>query len=234
MRAIILVGGFGTRLRSVLPDLPKPMAPIQGKPFLAYLLDYLQQQGITRVIFPVHYLGEKIRSYFQSHYAGITIEYVEEQEPLGTGGAIVNALAAWSDQSSEPVFVLNGDTFVTMDYRAMYQEQVMSGAQLVMALRKVSDCSRYGKVMTKDHHITAFKEKGETGPGYINAGVYLIDPALFDKYSLPAVFSFEKDFMFPYAGILRPRAFIANDYFIDIGIPEDYARAAQELPVLGA
>jgi D-glycero-alpha-D-manno-heptose 1-phosphate guanylyltransferase len=233
MKAIILVGGFGTRLRSVLPDLPKPMAPIKGKPFLAYLLEYLQQQGITRVIFPVHYLGEKIRAYFQSHYAGIRIEYVEEQEPLGTGGAILNALAVTEDSAEEPVFVLNGDTFVALDYRAMYQEQVVSGSSFVMALRKVDDCSRYGKVMTQDHHVVAFREKGEAGPGYINAGVYLIDPTLFDKYSLPPVFSFEKDFMLPYTGILRPRAFIADDYFIDIGIPEDYARAAQELPVIG-
>lgn len=229
MRAIILVGGFGTRLRAVLPDLPKPLAPIDNKPFLAHLLNYLKQHGITSVIFSVHYLREKFRDYFQSHYAGIHIAYAEEDEPLGTGGAIVNALSMLN--TTQPVFVLNGDTFVKLDYQAMYQQHHAT-TTMTMALRSVEDCNRYGNVMTSENRVTAFREKGEQGPGLINAGVYLINPNLFAAFSLPKQFSFEKDFIFPYVTALRPQYFLTHDYFIDIGIPDDYARAKVELPVL--
>lgn len=228
MKAIILLGGFGTRLRSVLPDVPKPMAPINDKPFLAYLLDYLHAQGISSVVFSVHFLRDQIQAYFGREYAGMRITYAVEDEPLGTGGAIAHSLSFIDGE--EPVFVLNGDTFVQLDYQAMFvagQEVMMS-----MALRAVDDCSRYGKVVMQQGLVTEFREKGELGPGYINAGVYLIHPSLFAHYPLPKQFSFEKDFLFPYLTMLQPRAFIANDYFIDIGIPEDYARAQAELPLL--
>lgn len=227
MKAIILAGGFGTRLRSVLIDLPKPMAPIQDKPFLAYLLKYLQQQGVTSVTMAVHYLREKIQAYFQSHYANIEITYAVETEPLGTGGAIFQALS--SQQTPEPIFVLNGDTFVKLDYQAMYRVHQQNNASITMALRKTDDCSRYGKILTDGDRITQFKEKSEQGPGFINAGVYLISPDLFSRFTLAKQFSFEKDFLFPYLPLLRARAFIADDYFIDIGVPEDYARAQTEL-----
>src|ERR1700735_1382194 len=118
MQAIVLVGGFGTRLRSVLADVPKPMAPIQDKPFLAHLLHYLKKHGITNVVFPIHYMGEKIRAYFQSQYDGINIQYVEKAQPLGTGGAIVNALSV-IPEVRDPIFVINGDTFLKLDYQSM-------------------------------------------------------------------------------------------------------------------
>ena len=226
MQPIILAGGFGTRLRTVLPDLPKPMAPIQDQPFLAYLLLYLKSQGISHVILPVHYMAEKIMSYFQAQYAGISIQYVEEDQPLGTGGAMMNALTTYAH--AKPLFVLNGDTFVKLDYQAMYAQHVNAGARLTMALRHVDDCSRYGKVMTDEQHIIEFREKGEQGPGLINAGVYLLQPDLFSKYTLPRQFSFEQDFMFPYLAEIKAQAFMANDYFIDIGIPDDYARAIRD------
>jgi D-glycero-alpha-D-manno-heptose 1-phosphate guanylyltransferase len=226
MQAIILAGGFGTRLRAVLPDLPKPMAPILDKPFLAHLLNYLQTQGMTDVILPVHYLAEKIMDYFQLEYAGMRIRYVHEDEPLGTGGAMANALCIYD--ASQPVFVLNGDTFVKLDYQAMYEQHVRAGADITMALRSVADCSRYGKVMTDNKRIVEFREKGEAGAGLINAGVYLVQPDLFAKYNLPRVFSFEKDFMLPHLLEMNAETFIANDYFIDIGIPEDYARAVRD------
>jgi D-glycero-alpha-D-manno-heptose 1-phosphate guanylyltransferase len=227
VKAIILVGGLGTRLRSVLRDLPKPMAPIRDKPFLAYLLHYLQKQGITQIVFPVHYLSEKIKEYFQSHYAGIDIQYVEEAQPLGTGGAMVNALSVLREVK-EPVFVLNGDTFAKLDYQAMLDQHQKQHATLTMALRHVSDGDRYGKVITENNRIITFKEKGESGPGLINAGVYLINPDLFSRFSLPPQFSFERDFMLPHLIKLNPQAFIVDDYFIDIGIPEDYSRAIKD------
>ncbi len=231
MQAIVLVGGMGTRLRSVIADVPKPMAPIHDKPFLAHLLYYLKKQGITSVVFPVHYMGEKIRAYFSANYAGIDIQYVEEETPLGTGGAIVNSLTAIPDLHS-PVFVLNGDTFLKLDYQAMYQAQQKQNTALTIALRQVNDCSRYGKVVVDDQHIVEFREKGEVGAGLINAGVYLVRPSLFADYRLPQRFSFETDFLLPFLPDLNPHAFITNDYFIDIGIPDDYAKAINDLPAL--
>jgi D-glycero-alpha-D-manno-heptose 1-phosphate guanylyltransferase len=246
MQAIVLVGGLGTRLRSVVPDLPKPMAPIQDKPFLAYLLDYLKIQGISKIIFPVHYLAEKIIAYFQAEYAGLSIQYVEEKEALGTGGAIVNALTSLGLNSSfnpgishpcpsQPLFVLNGDTFVKLDYQAMYAQHIKSGAAITMALRKMQDCHRYGKVVlegdNRNNRIIEFKEKGEQGEGLINAGVYLIQSDLFRQYNLPPIFSLENDFLFPYLAEINAQAFIADDYFIDIGIPQDYARAVKDFSV---
>jgi len=231
MQAIVLVGGFGTRLRTVVTDLPKPMAPIQDKPFLAHLLLNLKRHGITNVVLPIHFMGEKIRAYFQSEYAGISIQYAVEEQPLGTGGAIVNALKFIS-ATDEPVFVLNGDTFLQLDYQAMYEQHQQTGASLTMALRRIDDCSRYGKVITEDNKIIKFSEKGEPGPGLINAGVYLIHPQLFSQYQLPSQFSFENEFLFPHLNSIAPRPFLANDYFIDIGIPEDYARAINDLPAL--
>jgi len=230
MQAIILVGGFGTRLRALFPDIPKPMAPINGRPFLAYLLDSLQKQGITSVIFPVHYLGAKIQDYFQAQYAGMKLTYIEESQPLGTGGAIVNALSLV--KSADPVFVLNGDTFVKLNYRAMFHQHMQTKSTLTLALRSVSDCSRYGKVVTEDGYISEFREKGETGAGLINAGVYLLNPGIFKQYALPQQFSFEKEFLLPHLDTLKPQSFITDDYFIDIGVPDDYARASRELPLI--
>ncbi|HLB41365.1 MAG TPA: nucleotidyltransferase family protein [Gammaproteobacteria bacterium] len=227
MKAIILAGGFGHRLKSVLPNIPKPMAPIRGKPFLAYLLDYLQAQGITQVVLAVHHFRESIRTYFQFRYHGIAISYAEEEEPLGTGGAITHALADMRDR--ETIFVLNGDTFVKFNYQAMYQQHRDHQAMMTMGLRLVDDCARYGKVMTINHTVVAFKEKGEMGPGFINTGVYLIHPDLFARFNLSKQFSFENDFLHLFVSEIKPQIFISDDYFIDIGIPEDYARAQVEL-----
>lgn len=230
MRAIILAGGFGTRLQSVVADVPKPMAPIVDKPFLAYLLRYLAQQGITEVILSVHHLHEKISDYFQQQYAGINISYAVEETPLGTGGAICYALQKIA--SNDPVFVLNGDTFVTLDYKQMFEQHSHIAATLTMALREIPDCSRYGHVSVTDNSITGFQEKGISGPGYINAGVYLLQKNLFNQVNLPTTFSFESDFVLKQFQQIKPQAFFAKDYFIDIGIPSDYQRAIKELPAL--
>ncbi|OGT35216.1 MAG: hypothetical protein A3F11_02100 [Gammaproteobacteria bacterium RIFCSPHIGHO2_12_FULL_37_14] len=226
MKAIILAGGFGQRLKAILPNIPKPMAPIQDKPFLAYLLDYLQSQGVNHVVIAVHYLGDYIRTYFQCQYRNIKISYVEEDEPLGTGGAIIHALATFHGQ--DPLFVLNGDTFVKFNYRAMYQQHIHQQSIITMGLRQMDDCARYGKVMATHSVVTTFKEKGEVGPGLINAGVYLINPNLFENFKLPKHFSIENDFLYPYVSEIKPQAFVTDNYFIDIGIPEDYARVQAE------
>ena len=223
MQAIILAGGFGTRLRSVLPDVPKPMAPLHGKPFLAYLLRYLQQQGVRDVVLSVHHMRAQIEDYFGASYADIDLQYAVEEQPLGTGGAILHALPLIDP--SRPVFILNGDTFLKMDYRAMLVAHHQRGCSLSLALRHVEDCSRYGAVLLAQNTVVEFQEKGVPGPGLINAGVYVLHPRLFRGYQLPPQFSFETEFLYKHVAALNPQAFVVDDYFIDIGVPEDYARA---------
>ncbi len=227
MHAIVLAGGFGKRLNGVVPNLPKPMAPIHDQPFLAYLLNYLQQQGIRKITFSVHYLHEFIQNFFKTKFNQLDIHYAIEEQPLGTGGAILHALR-FVDKA-QPVFVINGDTFVKLNYQAMYRQHIAEQALLSLSLREVADCSRYGKVIMEEQVAISFKEKGELGAGLINAGVYLLNPDLFTPFNLPQQFSFETDFLFPQMSKLKPQVYITEDYFIDIGIPEDYARAQQEL-----
>lgn len=237
MHAIILAGGFGTRLRHVVADVPKPMAPVAGKPFLVWQMEYLAAQGVTSATLSVHHQWEKIRDYFAANPAPFPIAFAVEKTSLGTGGAMVFALE--HDNSSphlnpppagEGIIILNGDTFVRLDLRAMMAQHRAGGASLTMALRQVADSSRYGRVKVQNGIITAFQQglPGETG--LINAGVYIVSPRLFAGRALPPAFSFERDFVPPYLDELRPQAFIASDYFIDIGIPDDYARACRELP----
>ncbi len=228
MHAIILAGGFGTRLRSVVSDVPKPMAPIGGRPFLAWLIESLAHQGVERVTLSVHHDWQKIRDYFTQNPASITVSYVVEDKPLGTGGAMVYAMR--EEQISEPVLVLNGDTFVKVDIRALYRQHAASYAQMSMVLRAVNDTGRYGDIETHDGIVTTFKPGRAGHAGFINAGVYVLVPSIFAAYDMPEVFSFEQDFMQRYVEALKPMAFMADDYFIDIGIPEDYARAMKELP----
>jgi D-glycero-alpha-D-manno-heptose 1-phosphate guanylyltransferase len=227
MQAIILAGGFGTRLQSVVKNVPKPMASIHGKPFLAYLIEYLKSQGITQVILSVHYRRKQIQAFFKSSYQDIDIQYAVEEQPLGTGGAIVNALQLMA--STQPVFILNGDTFLKLNYQDMFAEHQKNASNLTIALRKIADCSRYGVVVTAGDEVTAFNEQGGAYPGLINAGVYLVAPGFFEKFPVvESVFSFEKDFLFNNIHQLKAKAFIVNEYFIDIGIPEDYARAIKD------
>lgn len=228
MKAIILAGGFGTRLKTVVPDLPKPMAPIAGRPFLAYLIDYLSAQGITHFILSVHHLADKICDYFKTSYANI--EYVYENEPLGTGGAIHHVLSQVEDP--QPIFILNGDTFVTLKYRQWYAKHLKQSSPISMALTYVENCERYGSVVVEDECIIAFNEKQHQGEGYINAGVYLLNPNLFSAYNMPAKFSFEHDFLLPNIKALKPYPYLTQGEFIDIGIPSDYERAQVMIPPL--
>ncbi len=227
MEAVILAGGKGTRLAGIVPDLPKPMAPIAGKPFLEYLLQSLKQNGFTRVILSIGHRAESIRSYFSSHDIGLEITFCEETSPLGTGGAI---RAAMKLAQSDSVFVINGDTFASIHYEAMLQQHMQHRVSLTVALMPVEDTARYGAVEVDGIHISGFSEKGRAGSGYINAGVYLMQHNLLETLSLPERFSFEQDVLMSHLASLRPNAFRAEGYFIDIGIPEDYARAQIELP----
>ena len=227
MEAIILAGGKGTRLAGAVPNLPKPMAPIAGKPFLLYLLESLHIAGFNRVILSIGHMAHAIRTYFDANPHALELVFVEEESPLGTGGAI---RAAMRSAVGDPVFVLNGDTFATIDYVSMLQQHTKLISRLTLALMPVEDTARYGAVETEGTAIQGFLEKGKTGFGYINAGVYLIERNLLETFDLPEKFSFEQDVLMARLSELKPQGFRATGYFIDIGIPEDYERAQRELP----
>ncbi len=227
MEALILAGGLGTRLAPVLPGIPKVLAPVAGQPFLKLLLQELRRNGIKRVVLSVGYKAELVREHLGDSFAGIELEYAVEVKPLGTGGA---ARASMALANTDPVFVLNGDTFVELEYAAMLARHQKAGADISLAVTRVGDSSRYGAiVISRDHRVIAFGEKSQAGPGYISAGVYLMSRDVFAPYRLPESFSLEQDFLSPYVQQLRPLAFETSGRFIDIGVPEDLARAQREL-----
>jgi D-glycero-alpha-D-manno-heptose 1-phosphate guanylyltransferase len=226
--AIVLVGGLGTRLRSVVSDVPKAMAPIAGQPFLTYLLQFLEAQGIQRVILAAGYRNEAIRDFFASRYQGLELVYSVEEEPLGTGGGLQKAMPHVESAYS---FVLNGDTFLRLNYRAM--AAALDGrpdAQLVVALRRVPDASRYGAAVVVRGRIQGFTARGTEMPGLINAGCYLVARDIFERFPMPSKFSWEEDFLQARIREVAPIAFECDVPFIDIGIPEALAAAQTLVP----
>ena len=221
MEAIILAGGFGTRLAQVVKDVPKPMAPVAGKPFLQYVADDLIAQGFDRLVFAVCYKKESIMNFFGSTYGGAEVLYSVEEEPLYTGGAICQALALCRD---ERVTVVNGDTFFGVDLAAMRRFAEDRGRQIVIAVREMRDFSRYGRVETNAaREVIAFHEKQPCAQGFINGGIYDLSRTSLEGY--PQRFSMEEE-CFP--KLLQSKqilAFPSDGLFIDIGIPKDYVRA---------
>lgn len=226
--AIILAGGLGTRLRSVVSDLPKSMAPIAGQPFLAYLLQLVETNGVSRVVLAVGYRSEAIREYFGTRYGNLKLYYSVEKEPLGTGGALRQAL----EQTQGPfAFVLNGDTFLQLDYQrfgALLERD--PAAKMAIALRRIGDASRYGAALLLDGRIEEFSARGTRGGGLINAGSYVVVRELFSDHALPASFSLERDFIEPFAPNFKPIAFECTASFIDIGVPEALEAAQTLIP----
>lgn len=213
--AIILCGGLGTRLRSVISDVPKPMAPIKNKPFLAFVLEYLKKQNISKVVLAVSYKYEIIQEYFGNSYLGMQILYSIEKEPLGTGGAILEALNLIN---SDSCYVLNGDTFFDVNLDRLK----LDNSDICVALKPMKNFDRYGSVdIDNNSYISAFNEKKFTSNGLINGGVYLIKKNIFNSFNLPNKFSFEEFFQENFL-IFNAKATIFDDYFIDIGIPQDY------------
>lgn len=222
--AIVLAGGFGTRLRQVVSDVPKPMAPMdeKGTPFLAFVLDMLAEQGITHVVLSVGYLASVIQEYFGASYNGMRLSYLQEDSPLGTGGAVKKALKACQ---RDVVFVLNGDTYFDVDLAAMKKEHLRSKADFTLAAREMHDFDRYGALeIDKQGRILRFGEKKYCVDGFINGGVYCLQRNLLDDVQ-PEVFSLEKDFLEKEMEQVRVQAYPSTGYFIDIGIPEDYQKA---------
>ena len=217
MKAIILAGGFGTRLKHILPNTPKPMADINGEPFLQVLMHYLEVQGFNEFIISIHYMGEVIIDYFEGRS---NVKFAPEDEPLGTGGAILNSIIQAGLEGD--IAVINGDTFLEVDYKKLFEAHK---GKLTIALREVEDTSRYGRVEVDGSKVTSFREKGIAGRGLINAGSYIVNAEWLLEQDLPEAFSFETDFMMK----LCPEYYVTDGYFIDIGIPEDYQRAQNEL-----
>ena len=222
MEAVILAGGFGTRLHDLTKDTPKPMVLVAGKPFLTYILDELDYYHFDHVVMAVSYLKEQIISYFGNKYKNITIDYAIENEPLGTGGAIVNCFPLLKE---EWFFVINGDTISIVDYHEM--SKIKNNQILV---KKMTNFDRYGEVKIDEKHcITDFNEKKFVKEGYINTVIYYLNKTFMQDYKLEGKFSVENDVFAKYIDTLKIKAFATDGYFIDIGVPEDYERAQEEL-----
>lgn len=228
MQAILLAGGLGTRLRSVVNDRPKPMALVEDKPFMEYLIQELKKNGITDIVMAVGYKGSMVEDYFEDGKAqGVHIQYSYEEEPLGTAGAIKNAA---SKLQEDTFFVLNADTFYKMDYQKLIENNKAADAIMTLVLREVDDISRYGKATLTDGILTGFNEKtADSVPGTINGGVYLLKKDILDEIPEGKV-SLENEII---PKLLDKKACISgivNDgYFIDIGVPEDYFKFIEDV-----
>lgn len=224
MEAIILAGGLGTRLKTVVNDVPKCMAPIQGIPFINFIIAYLQQQGVQHFIFALGYKSDIVIAYVRMHYPNLQASFVVEKTALGTGGAI--QLAAIQAKNND-VLILNGDTLFNINVQQLFANHLHNNAQFSVALKPMHNFDRYGAVTINSHnHLLAFTEKQFCTKGLINAGVYIINIPSFLKLQLPMQFSFEKDYMEKYICIHTMMGMAFSNYFIDIGIPTDYEQFA--------
>lgn len=227
-QAIVLVGGLGTRLRGELGDLPKPLAPVAGRPFLAYVLDQLAAAGMRRAILATGYGSAQVEAAIGRSWQGMDVIYSVEDAPLGTGGAVAQAARLLHDAEAH---VLNGDTFLRFDLAALERSVADTGAALGMALARVPDVSRYGAVEVIDGLVRSFSEKGGDGPGLINAGSYFLTEPAFAACPLLPAFSFEHAVLHPLAAAGRVAACVDTSDFIDIGVPEDYRLAQSRFAV---
>jgi D-glycero-alpha-D-manno-heptose 1-phosphate guanylyltransferase len=222
MEAIILAGGLGMRLRDAVPDLPKPMAPVNGKPFLWYLLEWLTEYPLSKLILSIGYKSEIIMDCFGNSFLGVPVEYVIEEEPLGTGGGIIRAC----EKISDPDFlVINGDTYFPIDLNKLCSFHTIHEGYITIALKRMKDFSRYGSVECSGGKIIQFHEKKNCRDGLINGGIYAINRNKILSQHLPEVFSFEKDILEKNGGTGELRGVVFDEPFLDIGIPEEYQKA---------
>lgn len=227
--AIVLAGGLGTRLRGTIGDIPKPLAEVNGRPFLHYLFVYLAQQEIETVVLSVGFKWKMIQEAFGTSYLGINIKYAVEEERLGTGGGIQLAL---EKIDGEHCFVVNGDTYFDADLHLLSSFHLNNGAVCTLAAKKLYDFDRYGTLEIKsDYSVAAFNEKSPRKEGIINGGIYCLSKSILSFFPKTKVFSFETDFLEPNAGTGKVKAVVFEDYFMDIGIPEDYEQFEKDVAV---
>lgn len=222
--AVVLAGGFGTRLRPVVSDVPKALAPVGGRPFLHWLLEDLARQGVAQVLLATGYMGDLLRTAVGPQYAGMSIMYSCEDTPLGTGGAMWAALRLCHE---DRVLVVNGDTWLGATVAPLAAEA--PDADLVLAVRAVADRSRFGSLRVMGNHLLGLLEKGQGGPGLINAGFYMARRDLPTRYPMPEAFSIEHEVLAA-PGRLDLRVHVTNAPFLDIGTPDDYAAAQTLIP----
>jgi len=224
-RLIVLAGGLGTRLRSVVNDIPKPMAPIHGLPFLQYLLEYWLGQGIQEIILSVGYRSEKIQNYFGNNFCGVTIRYVFEGSPLGTGGAVKNCLSTLN-LDIQNTLIINGDTWFEVNLDFLINDINSTHCPVSVVLKKISNNNRYDGVgLDSSGIINQFGIKN-TKETLINGGCYLVNPNFLSNYlkNYPGKFSFEADVLTRLASEKLLYGHIQDGQFCDIGIPEDYEK----------
>ena len=228
--AVILAGGLGTRLRSVVSDVPKCMAPVDGRPFIEWILAWIEPFRPEKIVLSLGYLSEVVTDWIQNSMRDypIPIDWVIEDTPLGTGGGIKLALAK---VTAPQCIILNGDTFFDVDLNALCSLHKRNATALAIALKPMERFDRYGSVtLDPDGHIRSFNEKRYCEKGLINGGIYCMDcnaGLIADK---PERFSFEKDVLEPESAAGHVSGFVSDGSFIDIGIPEDYALAQTFLP----
>ncbi len=221
--ALILCGGRGTRLRSVISDKPKVLAPVNGRPFLSYLLDQLINAGFRSVILCIGYKGEMVREAFGSNYKGLNIRYSHEPKPLGTGGALPYALPM---VERETILVMNGDSYIDADIYSLIEWYLKGGYDASILLTNVEDTSRYGKVdVREDCLVTFFGEKcSNHHSGWINAGMYVFNSKLLERIPEHCFFSLEKEFIPMLVGD-KLYGYLCYGDFIDIGTPNSYTKS---------
>lgn len=225
--AIILAGGLGTRLRNAVPDLPKCMAPVNGTPFLAFIIESLQNQGINKFIFSLGYKHEDIIKFLEVFYPNLNSECVIEETLLGTGGAVK---AACSLVKNKHVVVVNGDSLFPVNLQQLYDFHLKNKADATIAAKKIKNSDRYGilNIEKSTKRIASFEEKKFTKEGYINAGIYILNvKSLKQSFLAEEIFSLEKDYLAAFSTKLFFYAKPFNSFFIDIGIPEDYKKFKQ-------
>ncbi len=235
MQAILLAGGLGTRLRSVINDRPKPMALIGDKPFMEYVVHELSRHGVTEIVFAVGYKGSMVEEYFQDGSSfplpdgsgTMKISYAYEEELLGTAGAIKNAGTFITD---DMFFVLNADTFYQIDYSRLVTLMQEQSLEMALVVREVPDVSRYGQAVIENNRLTAFNEKTtQVRPGTINGGIYLMHCSLLAEIPEGKV-SLENDMIPKWLSDGRALGGMVNDgYFIDIGVPEAYYQFIEDV-----
>jgi D-glycero-alpha-D-manno-heptose 1-phosphate guanylyltransferase len=225
--AIVLAGGLGTRLKPVVGDLPKSLAPVGGKPFLSYLLNHAKKQGIKKFVFALGHKSDQIEHFVKEYLPAGSYTFSIEEEPLGTGGGIYKAC---SQVSTPDAIVLNADTFFGTSFLHLGIIHELRKAECTLALKPMKEFDRYGDVEIEKQVVVGFSEKKYHREGLVNGGVYALSAASFLQKSFPPVFSFEKDYLEKQYRGRQILGMVSDAYFIDIGIPEDYQRAQVELP----
>ena len=225
--AIILAGGLGTRLKTAVPDLPKALAPVAGRPFLFYVINYLRLHGINSFIFSLGYRADLIINYLKNEFPLLDYKIVIEDDPLGTGGAIKKSLNACKQDN---IIIANGDTLFKVDLQSMFSFHIQKNSECTLALKYMANFDRYGVVeLNEDSRIISFREKAHYENGWINGGLYIIHKSSFHADQFPQKFSFEKEYLEDQYQNKPFYGFQSDGYFIDIGIPGDYQTAERDL-----